>query len=119
MKRRLDGLGFNLQVARSYEAMSRSAARLVVAALQTKPDLLFCASSGGTPTRLYQLLAAEHSRNPRLFRRMRVLQVDEWSGLPPSHPATCETDLRNKLLDPLEIAENRYVGFRSNAANRE
>jgi putative deaminase/isomerase len=108
-----------MDVADSYEQMSRRAEGLIVAELKKHPSLILCASAGGTPTRLYELLAARHRRQPRLFRKMRVLQIDEWGGLPRRHAASCETDLRVKLLEPLGITRERYAGFRTDAANPE
>ena len=52
---------------------------------------------------------------PALFRRVRVIQVDEWLGIPPTDPATCAADLRCNLLEPLGITGDRFVGFRSDA----
>jgi galactosamine-6-phosphate isomerase len=101
------------EVSESYEAMSRRAEQLVAAELRRKPGLIFCASAGGTPTRLYELMAARHRRQPGLFKRMRILQIDEWGGLPKLHPASCEFDLQKKLLEPLAIQRERYVGFRT------
>lgn len=108
-----------IDVAESYEAMSRRAEGLIAAELKKKPGLILCASAGGTPTRLYELLAARCRHHPRLFQKMRVLQIDEWGGLSREHPASCETDLRVKLLEPLHIRKERYVGFRTNAAYPE
>ena len=104
-----------LEVAPSYEAMSRKAAGLIVEALKAKPDLLLCASAGGTPTRAYELLGERAANQRRLFGRLRVLQIDEWGGLEPDHLATCGQDLRRKLLEPLRIGNDRFVGFKTDA----
>jgi galactosamine-6-phosphate isomerase len=109
----------NIEVAESYEAMSRQAERLIVAELKSKPPLILCASAGSTPTRTYELLAREYSLQPRLFERMRVIQIDEWGGLPSGSPTTCEADLRAKLLEPLHISKDRFVGFRSDEPEPE
>lgn len=109
--------GLCVQVRNTYEAMSRAAADLVCRELGRRPNLLLCASAGGTPTRAYELLAHRFASNPRLFHRMRVLQIDEWLGLKLHHPATCEADLRAKLLKPLGITADRFMGPRTNAAN--
>jgi len=97
--------------------MSQRAADLIVAELKRHPDLLLCASAGGTPTKTYELLAAERMRQPRLFKKMRVLQIDEWGGLAPGSPESCQADLQAKLLDPLGINAARYQGFTSDAAD--
>jgi galactosamine-6-phosphate isomerase len=110
-----DSSALRVEVAESYEAMSRRAEHLVIDELKRSPGLILCASAGGTPTRLYELLGARHRRQPSLFRRMRVMQIDEWGGLSPGNPGSCDTDLRLKLLEPLAIKKDRYAGFRSDA----
>ena len=48
---------------------------------------------------------------------MRVIKVDEWGGLGLADPATCESDLRRRLLVPLQIAPDRYAGFESHPSD--
>jgi len=42
---------------------------------------------------------------------LRVLQIDEWLGLPARHPGSCRNDLQTKLIAPLGITPDRLVGF--------
>lgn len=107
----------HLEVAADYEEMSRRAEVYILSELRRRPNLVVCASAGGTPTGLYGRLASRARRDPRLFRKLRVLQVDEWGGLTKAHPASCETDLRTKLLEPLKITRDRYFGFRTESPN--
>lgn len=95
--------------------MSHKTADFICGELKQRPDLLLCASAGSTPTRAYELLAARYARDPGLFKQMRVLQIDEWCGLAPGSPATCQADLQTKLLGPLHITRDRYKGFRTDA----
>ncbi len=111
------GCGF--EVHPDYQGMSRRAAEIILSGLRGKPDLLLCASAGGTPSRLYQLLAEEYGRTPELFPRLRVLQIDEWAGIPADHPASCRTDLQRKLVGPLHVTGRRAVFLNSNAADPE
>ena len=113
------GSGLRIQVLDSYEAMSRAAAEFICKELKHHPDLLLCVSAGATPTRTYELLAARYGRQPKPFDRLRVLQIDEWGGLPPGDPATCAADLRTKLLEPLGITRSRFTGYRTNAPDPE
>jgi galactosamine-6-phosphate isomerase len=103
----------------TYDAMSRRAADFICRELERRPSLLLCVSAGGTPTGAYNHLAARCGAEPGLFRQMRVLQIDEWSGLTPGDPATCEADLRTKVLQPLGITRHRYQGFRTDAPDPE
>jgi galactosamine-6-phosphate isomerase len=107
--------GLKIRVARTYDAMSQEATDIILRELKQRPNLLLCASAGGTPTRSYELLAARYARDPGLFKQMRMLQIDEWCGLPPGSLATCHADLQTKLLGPLHITRDRYKGFRTDA----
>lgn len=109
--------GLDVQVLGTYDAMSQAAADLICAELRQRPNLLLCVSAGATPTRAYQLLAARALRQPKLFARMRVIQIDEWGGLNPGNLASCQADLRTKLLEPLRIPGNRFMELRTNATN--
>jgi galactosamine-6-phosphate isomerase len=109
--------GLKFITEKEYETMSRVAAELINEELKKEPGLLLCVSAGGTPTRTYQLLASCRQKDPRSFAELRVLQIDEWAGVPAGSPARCETDLQVKLLEPLGITRTRYCGFKSDAAS--
>ena len=109
--------GLRIQVADTYDAMSHAAVDFICRELRQRPNLLLCVSAGATPTRAYELLAARGASEPGLFRQLRVLQIDEWGGLAPGDPATCEADLRTKILEPLGITRNHYQGFRTDATD--
>lgn len=103
----------------NYEALSQRAKDLIVNEIVYKPDLLFCAATGGSPTGTYRLLETEFQKTPGLFDRMRVLKLDEWGGIPMNHPSTCETYLQKHLIQPLKVSDDRYTGFLSNPENPE
>lgn len=98
-----------------YETMSRRAADFIAAEIRAKPDLLMCVATGSSPKRAYELLAGKKSHEPQLFERLRVLKLDEWGGLPPDHPGTCETFVRRWLIEPVDISADRYLTFRGDA----
>ena len=107
----------HIQLANDYRDMSAQTADFIVGELKRRPNLLLCASAGGTPTGPYEQLAMRHARRPQLFRKMRVVQIDEWVGPSPPHPATCRYDLQTKLLSPLTIDRSRFRGFKSDCAD--
>lgn len=96
---------------RDYQDMSRQAAASVIAAVTARGDSLLCAAAGGSPAGLYRELVREAGRTPDLFRRLRIVKLDEWLQLPADDAATCEHFLRSRLLDPLRIEAERYIGF--------
>jgi galactosamine-6-phosphate isomerase len=100
-----------IEVTKDHEQMSRRAAARIAAAIRRKPGLLLGVVTGASPTRTYGRLAERRAAEPSLFLRLRVVKLDEWLGLPPRHPASCESYLRVKLLGPLGIPRSRYQGF--------
>ena len=98
-------------VCDDYEAMSRHAAALMTEAVRRKPALLFCAASGGSPTRAYELFAADKQMGAQL----RVLKLDEWAGLAMDDAASCEAYLQRHLIGPLNLPPDRYYSL-NNAA---
>jgi len=94
-----------------HDAMSRAAARYVTRELERRPSLLLGVVTGVTPTRTYEHLALSREARPGLFRRFRVLKLDEWRGLPARHPATSEAYVRAKILAPLGVERARYEGW--------
>jgi galactosamine-6-phosphate isomerase len=100
------------QVFADHEAVSRHAANWIIERIRQEPSALLCLACGTTPMRTYQLLAQEGTREPSLFDKCRVIKLDEWGGLPPGDPATCEEQLRSTLISPLRL-DDRYIGFAS------
>jgi galactosamine-6-phosphate isomerase len=101
------------------ESLSRKAAKRILAALVGNPGLLLCAAAGSTPLRTYQLLARQRERQLNAFRKLRVVKLDEWGGLPPGGLGTCEQQLQTHLLGPLGVSGKRYIGFHSDPSDPE
>jgi galactosamine-6-phosphate isomerase len=95
--------------------MSRRVAADILRELRRNPGLLLGVSSGQTPTSTYERLAQARKAAPALFRRLRIVVLDEWLGLPGRHPATCEAYVREKVLRPLGIDRSRSRSWRAAA----
>lgn len=106
---------FDLRVGTDWEELSRQAAELIIGELRQKPDLLLCAATGSSPTLTYRHLANAFREDSRPFERMRLLALDEWGGLPADSPASCCAYLRTHLVQPLQIAPERFICFRTDA----
>jgi len=102
-----------LRPAMDEASLSRHAAAQVLRELRRKPDLLLGVATGATPTLTYERLAAARAMEPALFRRLRIVTLDEWLGLPHRHPGSCETYVRERILGPLGVDPSRYRGWRS------
>lgn len=95
--------------------MSRRAEGHILRALRRKPGLLLGVATGDTPARTYERLAKRGASEPALFRRARIVGLDEWLGLPARHPLTCASYIQKRIVRPLRIARARSQGFRATA----
>ena len=102
---------------RDYEDMSRAAAVRVMHQIALRKDSLLGAPTGRSPSGLYQQLVDKSRRQPEFFRSVRIVKLDEWFGVAADDPGTCEYYLRTRLLDPLNIAGERYISFNSLAVD--
>jgi len=93
--------------------MSVRAAHLIADEVRRDRRLVIGAATGSTPTRAYELLAEMAAGDSSVFADLRLLKVDEWGGLPLDDPATCEVYLQHKLVRPLSISRERYLGWDS------
>jgi galactosamine-6-phosphate isomerase len=109
----------NYFVLDTYDDLSLRAADIFMEQLQIRRNLLMGAATGNTPDGLYTRLAGYAGKNLSAFSALRVMKLDEWHGLPMNDPGTCESYLRARLLQPLEIGEDRYYTFNSDAKDPE
>jgi galactosamine-6-phosphate isomerase len=100
-----------------YEPMSRAAAECITDVLAHKRDAVLCAAAGNSPTGLYRELARAAQKDPDRFAAVRIVKLDDWLGVPPDHPANCEHYVRSNVVEPLRIDDERYLGFRPDAAD--
>ena len=107
-----------LLIARDEEEMSQRACQWILGLLHRKRDALVCLATGTTPTRTYELLAEQGRQRRGGLRKVRWLQLDEWVGLGPDDPGSCQRYLQEKLLGPLQVPPEQYCGWDGRAANQ-
>ncbi|MBN7810567.1 6-phosphogluconolactonase [Algoriphagus sp. H41] len=98
----------NVHYLPNFTEMSRKGFEFVKAAIDQKPDLLFCVASGGSPSGLYAKMAKHRLTEPDFCSRLRVVKLDEWGGLEPGSTFTSEHDVQGKFIEPLGISADRY-----------
>lgn len=96
-----------------HEALSRSAARIVVDLIRMADAPLICLASGSTPRRTYDLIPPLCRGDGVTTDRVRFVKLDEWLDLPTRVPGTCEAQLTEQLIDPLGVDAGRYLSFAS------
>jgi galactosamine-6-phosphate isomerase len=104
----------NINYFSNAEAMSQKAAELVLEEVQLNPSLLLCTATGGSPKLLYQILAEESQKQEQLFKKTRIIPLDEWIGLP-TPEGSCHAYINEQVLTPLQILKEHYFGFNADA----
>jgi galactosamine-6-phosphate isomerase len=109
----------NIEYFHDEESLSRRGAELVQEEIKRKKDLLLCAASGRSPYKTYEKIIQESEKDVQLFRNLRIIKLDEWWAIPSGSEGTCEHFIKEKLVEPLSIPDDRYISFLSDVADPE
>ncbi len=107
----------NVLVLPDHESASRVVAELACAAVAWKPTAELCVATGATPVRAYEMIVERARSGEASFASARFLQLVEWVGAAPQDALACQRFLREHLLTPLSIPDDRFVAWRGDAAD--
>lgn len=82
---------------------SQRAASLVAQLIRKKPRAVLGLATGGTPLRLYQELIRMHQTEGLDFSRVVSFNLDEYVGLPPTHPQSYRHFMTENLFRHINI----------------
>lgn len=86
------------------------AAKIICEVVRGRPDALLGLATGSTPLGLYSELARMYLSGEISFSRARSVNLDEYVGLPPTHPQSYAYFMRQNLFDRIDIpAENTHI----------
>ena len=99
-----------VSVTKDYDEMSRRAARMIADAIKNKPNLVLGLATGDTPVGCYQELIRMHKEEGLDFSRVVTFNLDEYIGLPPTHPQSYRYFMNENLFNHVNIKmENTHV----------
>ena len=97
-------------VKENAQQMSEFAARLVARQINVKPNAILGLATGSTPLGLYQVLVRMHQEDGLDFGQVSTFNLDEYVGLPISHPQSYHYFMRENLFKHINVPEqNTYV----------
>ena len=102
----------NIRKFKSSKELSGCASDLIISEIVSKPNLLLCIATGNSPTETYQQLV--NKKNEFHTDKLRIIKLDEWGGISPANPESCDTYIRTYINNPLNITEENYIAFNSN-----
>lgn len=97
-------------VTKDYDELSKRAARIIADVIKNKPNLVLGLATGGTPMGCYQELIRMHREKELSFSGVVTFNLDEYIGLPPTHPQSYRYFMDENLFRHVNIKmENTYV----------
>ena len=109
----------NLHYCENYDQMSQSAHDSILNDLRSNPKQLLCLATGNSPTGLYKNLSSTFKNHPQYFKDFNIIKLDEWGGMDFNNPGSCEFYLREHILKPLDVTDNRFISFKGNTDTPE
>jgi len=108
-----------VKIEPDYDALSLRAARVVAQLVRRKPNAVLGLATGSTPEGLYAHLI-RIARDEKLdFSRVTTFNLDEYEGLPASHPESYRSFMQRHLFDALGLSTeqtNILSGMSSDSA---
>jgi len=98
----------------SMNDLSDYASDLIIDEINQMPNLLLCTATGNSPTETYKKLVEK--KQGFKTDKLRILKLDEWGGISPENPESCESYLQKNVIGPLQIHAENYIGFQSNTS---
>lgn len=111
--------GITFQEQSDYRSLSEAASEQLFALIRRKPDAVICLATGATPVLTYQLLVEKITAENVDISQVTFVKLDEWVGLAPDNPATCETFLQQHILQPLGVTPENTISFGSDNADEQ
>ena len=90
-----------------YEALSDRAASILLEELRVKPATVLGLPTGRTPVGMYDRVVRECVREYHCFREVTTFNLDEYVGIPKTHPGSYFTFMRKHLFDYVDVDPSR------------
>jgi glucosamine-6-phosphate deaminase len=92
-----------VEVFSDYETLSDRAAEIVTDQVRRKPDSVIGFATGSTPLGLYQRLIKLYHERGLDFSKITTFNLDEYVGLPPTHPQSYHHFMWENLFNHLNV----------------
>jgi glucosamine-6-phosphate isomerase len=106
-----------IQVFRNYEELSKKAAEEIVSTIQMKPGAVICLASGHSPQRSCEIFVEQVTEKKIDISHASFIGLDEWVGINPDDPGSCQYFLRSNIINPLGLKRSNYHLFNAMSAD--
>jgi len=108
-----------LAISDSYDAMSKQAAADMLQLLQSIEQPLICTASGASPAGLYKELVRLIETKGINTSDWYFVGLDEWKGMNEQDEGSSRAQVKEQLLQPLQIKEDHVCFFDGRASDLE
>jgi len=109
-----------LVITRDYKHSSELAAEQIMNVIREKPDCLVGLATGSTPIGVYNCISEAYRQKRVDLSRIRIINLDEYVGLPQEDQNSYFYFMKKHLLDPCNIPADRiYIPDGTKPANAE
>lgn len=96
-----------ISVFKDERVLARTLAGQIAQSLADKPGLVLGLPTGRTPIRLYHELGSMHAKGQVDFARATTFNLDEFLGIPSSHPGSYRSFMQEHLFSRVNIPADR------------
>ncbi|MFI5158181.1 MAG: glucosamine-6-phosphate deaminase [Sphingobacteriales bacterium] len=100
-----------------YSKMCRSAADIIVAQVQFKPNSLLCFPSGDSPAGVFKYLIADAKDGKVDFSGCYFVGLDEWVGMGKDDDGSCTNFLYENFFTPMQIDPGNVKFFNAKSTD--
>lgn len=94
----------------NYTKLSSTAGQIIADLVSSNPRCTLGLATGSTPLGTYQYLVKRHQAGDISFRDVQTFNLDEYCGLPRSHPESYFRFMHDNLFSHVDIqTENRHI----------
>ena len=98
------------------EAVADTAAAIIARQIIEKPHTVLGLATGRTPLPIYHRLTRMYEAGQLSFRDVTTFNLDEYVGLPASHPASFATYMRQTVFDRID-ARGHHINLLDGTAS--
>ena len=106
-------------VTKDYEELSAKAFEVMNGVVKCNPYAALGLATGTTPLGLYRHMIEDHKAHGTGYAHIRTVNLDEYQGLPKSHPQSCAHFMWENLFKHLDIKKSNTYIENGTAQNEE
>lgn len=106
-------------ITKDYEELSLKAYEVMKGVVKNNPYAVLGLATGTTPLGLYRHMIEDYKAHGTSYAHVRTVNLDEYKGLPKSHPQSYAYFMRENLFRNLDIEESNTYIENGTAQNKE